>query len=93
MALGAHSQDIFGQFRGLFQEFGAKRGGRAPPPLWIRACRASKTNKTDPLSRSPVSQIISLDPIKLIICRYNLMILVGLCFYNSYKPITLYRVK
>ena len=37
---GAPSQHFFGQFRGLFEEFGTKRGGRAPPapsPLWIRA--------------------------------------------------------
>ena len=35
MASGACSQDFFGQFRGHFKEFGAKRGGRAPsaPPL------------------------------------------------------------
>ena len=41
VASGARSQDFFGQFRVLFKEFGAKRGGRAPPalPLWIRACR------------------------------------------------------
>ena len=31
MASGARSQDFFGQFRGLFKEFRAKRGGRAPP--------------------------------------------------------------
>ena len=39
VASGARFQDFFGQFRGLFKEFGAKRGGRAPPaiPLWIRA--------------------------------------------------------
>ena len=24
---------ILGQFRGLFKEFGTKKGGRAPPPL------------------------------------------------------------
>ena len=31
-------KDFLGQFRGLFKEFGAKRGGRATPaPLWIRA--------------------------------------------------------
>ena len=29
---GAHCQDFCGQFRGLFKEFGAKRGRRAPPP-------------------------------------------------------------
>ena len=29
MASGACSQDFFGQFRGLFKEFRAKRGGRA----------------------------------------------------------------
>ena len=28
---GARSQDFFGQFRKLFKEFGAKRGGRSPP--------------------------------------------------------------
>ena len=33
VASGARSQDFFGQFRGLFKEFGATRGGRAPPPL------------------------------------------------------------
>ena len=32
MASGARSQDFFGQFRGFFKEFEAKRGGRAPPP-------------------------------------------------------------
>ena len=32
MGSGAHSQDFFGQFKGLFKEFGAKRGGHAPPP-------------------------------------------------------------
>ena len=31
MGSGARSQDFFGQFRGLFKEFWAKRGGRAPP--------------------------------------------------------------
>ena len=31
VASGARSQDFSGQFRGLFKEFGAKRGGRAPP--------------------------------------------------------------
>ena len=34
---GARPQDFFCQFRGLFKELGAIRGGRAPPPLWIRA--------------------------------------------------------
>ena len=36
---GARPQDFFGQFRGLFKEFGAKRGGRTPScaPLWFRA--------------------------------------------------------
>ena len=34
---GTRPQDFFDQFRGLFKEFGTKRGGRAPPPLWIRA--------------------------------------------------------
>ena len=29
---GARPQDFFGQFKGLFKEIGAKRGGRAPPP-------------------------------------------------------------
>ena len=40
VASGARSQDFFGQFRGLFKEFGAKRGGIAPPgpSVWIRAC-------------------------------------------------------
>ena len=33
VASGARSQDFFGQFRGLFKEFRAKRGGRVPPPL------------------------------------------------------------
>ena len=28
---GARPQDFFGQFRGHFKEFGAKRGGCAPP--------------------------------------------------------------
>ena len=32
MALGACSQDFFGQFKGLFEEFSAKRGGLATPP-------------------------------------------------------------
>ena len=36
VASGARSQSFFGQFRGLFKEFGAKRCGRAAP-LWIRA--------------------------------------------------------
>ena len=27
----ARPQDFLGQFKGLFKEFGAKRGGRAPP--------------------------------------------------------------
>ena len=27
------AQDFFGQFKELFKEFGAKRGGRVPPPL------------------------------------------------------------
>ena len=31
MGSEARSQDFFGQFRGLFKEIGAKRGGRAPP--------------------------------------------------------------
>ena len=31
VASEARSQDFFGQFWGLFKEFGAKRGGRAPP--------------------------------------------------------------
>ena len=31
MASGARSQRFFGQFRGLFKEFRAKRGGCAPP--------------------------------------------------------------
>ena len=31
VASEAGSQDFFGQFRGLFKYFGAKRGGRAPP--------------------------------------------------------------
>ena len=31
MASGARSHNFFGQFRGLFKEFGAKRGRRAPP--------------------------------------------------------------
>ena len=37
---GASFWAYLGQFRGLFKEFGAKTGGRAPPappPLWIRA--------------------------------------------------------
>ena len=29
--LGARPQDFFGQFRGLFKEIGAKRGGRGRP--------------------------------------------------------------
>ena len=29
---GSRPQDFFGQFRGLFKVFGAKRVGRAPPP-------------------------------------------------------------
>ena len=39
VASGAHSEDVFGQFKGLFKEFGAKRGGRMPPapPVWICA--------------------------------------------------------
>ena len=31
VASGARSQDFFGQLKRLFIEFGAKRGGRAPP--------------------------------------------------------------
>ena len=31
MVSGACSQHFFGQIWGLFKEFGAKRGGRAPP--------------------------------------------------------------
>ena len=42
VASGARSQDFFGQFSGLFKEFGAKRVGVRPlrplAPLWIRAC-------------------------------------------------------
>ena len=38
---GASFWAYLGQFRGLFKEFHAKTGGRAPPapppPLWIRA--------------------------------------------------------
>ena len=30
--------EFLGIFRGLFKEFDAKTGGRAPPPLWIRVC-------------------------------------------------------
>ena len=33
---GACPRDFFGQFKGLFKEFGAKRGGRVPT-LWICA--------------------------------------------------------
>ena len=33
VASGALSQGFFCQFRELFKEFGAKRDGRAPPPL------------------------------------------------------------
>ena len=41
----ARPQNCFGQSRGLFNEFGTKRGGHAPPappPLWIRAWKQCK---------------------------------------------------
>ena len=39
---GVRFPAYLGQFRGLFKEFGTKKGGRASPapPLWIRAWSA-----------------------------------------------------
>ena len=34
---GTSFEEYLWQSRGLFKEFGAKTGVRAPPPLWIRA--------------------------------------------------------
>ena len=38
--LRARPQDFCSQFRGLFKEFGAKKGRPLRPPLWICACRS-----------------------------------------------------
>ena len=43
---GASFWSYLGQFRGLFKEFGAKTGGRVPPPLWIRACPRPHTDSS-----------------------------------------------
>ena len=69
---GARPQAFFGQFRGLFKEFGAKKGGRAPlaTPLWIRACEIYLENHyvklnaiqttVHKISRSQVSLVVGL---------------------------------
>ena len=47
MVSGACSKHFFGQFGGLFKEFGAKRGGRAPPPLDLRLKEIETQTRSD----------------------------------------------
>ena len=46
---GACPQDFFGQFKVLFKEFGAKRGGRAPPAPPSGSAPDSVVNSTRPI--------------------------------------------
>ena len=72
---GSRPQDLLGQFRGLFEEIGAKMGGRAAPapPFidphlggWVldvkchTGCRMSKRNHCHIISLSSTEFVFSL---------------------------------